>query len=127
MSYRELIEFVRANTAPNEPIFSGVQDTSRLFANDSMFYFVADRPSATRWVEMEPGLTNTERGQREVVDVLDRQRVRVLVLWKMLSNEPNATSRSNGVHLLDDYVRDNYFRARQFGDYLVMIRSTPFR
>jgi len=122
---RELIAFVRANTTPNEPIFSGVQDTSRLVINDAMLYFLADRPSATRWIEMEPGLTNTERGQKEVVGDLDRQRVRVLVLWKMLSNEPNATSRSNGVHLLDDYVRANYVEAGQFGDYVVMLRSSP--
>lgn len=127
VTYRELIEFVRANTVPDEPIFSGVQDTSRLFINDAMLYFLADRPPATRWIEMEPGLTNTERGQSEVIEALDRRQVRLLVLRNQLSKEPNATSRSNGVHLLDAYVQENYREARQFGDYVVMVRSTPFR
>jgi hypothetical protein len=125
--YRDLIDFVRASTAPGERILSGVQDTSRLVINDAMVYFLADRPPATRWIEMEPGLTNTARGQTELIDALDRQRVRLLVLWNILSNEPNATSRSNGIHLLDAYVRENYSEARRFGEYVVMLRSTPFR
>lgn len=125
-SYRKLVDYIRATTAPNEPIFSGVQDTSRLLFNDALLHFISDRPSATRWVEMEPGLTNTVPGQQEVIDALERRRVRVLVLWKMVSNEPNATSRSNGVHLLDAFVQANYSAARQFGNYIVMIRSTAF-
>lgn len=125
-TYGEMVNYIRANTAPDEPIFSGVQDTSRLFLNDALLYFIVDRPSATRWVEMESGLSNTVAGQQEVVEALERRRVRVLVLWKMLSNEPNATSRSNGVHLLDSFVRANYAEARQFGDYAVMLRSTAF-
>lgn len=125
--YPEMVEFIRANTAPDEPIFSGVQDTSRLVLNDALLYFIVDRPSATRWIEMEPGLTNTLAGQRELIEVLERSKVRVLVLWNKLSTEPNATSRSNGVHLFDAFVRANYAVARQFGDYLVMVRTTVFR
>ena len=78
-AYSEMVDLIRANTAPNEPIFSGVQDTSRLVLNDALLYFIADRPSATRGVEMEPGLTNTPTGQQELIEVIERSKVRVLL------------------------------------------------
>lgn len=123
--YVALVRHVRQHTAPGEPIFSGVADTSRLFVNDAMLYFLADRPPATRWVEMEPGLANTERGQRELVLALERQRVRTVVLFNKLSDEPNATARSNGIHLLDDYLRERFVAVREFGAYVVMARRAP--
>lgn len=124
--YPALVDFVRSHSAPGEAIFSGVQDTTRLVLNDALLYFMVDRPSATRWVEMEPGLTNTEAGQLEVIRDLEAKRVRLVVLWGYVSNEPNATSRSNGIHLLDSYVRNHYSEVRRFGDHVVLLRSTPF-
>ena len=120
--YAALVRHVRATTADGEPIFSGVSDTSRLFFNDAMLYFLTDRPSATRWIEMEPGLTNTEAAQLEIVDALRRKRVTTVVQWSRLSDEPNATSRSNGVHVLDEFVRANYAESRRFGAYTVLVR-----
>ena len=126
-AYANLVRHVRATTADGESIFSGVSDTSRLFVNDAMLYFLTDRPPATRWIEMEPGLTNTEKGQLEMVEALTRQRVNTVVLWNKVSDEPNATSRSNGVHILDDFVRANYIENRRFGEYTVFVRSPRSR
>ena len=122
--YAELVQHVRNTTRPGEPIFSGVANTSRLFINDAMLYFLTQRPAATRWVEMEPGLTSSERGQREVSADLERLRVRVLVLADITSSEPNATARSNGVTVLDDYIRARYKPSKQFGNYRVWMRRT---
>jgi len=41
-----------------------------------------------------------------------------------LSNEPNATARSNGIYLLDEYVRTKFLPVRQFGKYLVLVRRS---
>jgi hypothetical protein len=125
VDYLELLEYVRANSAADEPIFSGVTDTSRLFVNDAMLYFLADRPAATRWIEMEPGMTNTVAGQREVIAELERTGVRMVVLLTMTSNEPNATGRSNGVTLLDTFIRANFKVTRRFGVYEVLTRPRP--
>ena len=116
-----LVEHVQRITAPNEPIFSGVADTSRLFINDSMLYFLTARRSGTRWIEMEPGQTNSQLGQRALIDELRRNRVRVLVLWDVRSLEANATSRSNGVTDFDEFVRASFKLDRRFGSYAVMI------
>ena len=121
-AYAEMITFIRGHTAANEAIYSGVVDTSRLFANDAMLYFLADRPSATRWIEMEPGLSNTVAAQQEIIRELEGARVRLIALWNLVSNEPNATAYSNGVTALDDYIRAHFVTVKHFGDYEVLMR-----
>jgi hypothetical protein len=121
--YAALIAYVRKTTAPTEAIFSGVADTSKLFINDTMVYFLTARRPATRFMEMEPGLSNTAAGQQEIVAELERQHVRTIVLWQITSNEPNRTSVSNGVTTLDDFVRHNFIATRRFADYVVMRRA----
>jgi hypothetical protein len=126
-AYVALVQHVQRESAPGEAIFSGVVDTSRLVANDAMLYFLADRPAATRWIEMEPGLTNTAAGQRELIWSLERHQVRLIVLWNYLSNEPNATARSNGVHLFSEFVAANYEESARFGGYRVLRRREDLR
>jgi hypothetical protein len=121
--YAALIAYVRETTAPTEAIFSGVADTSRLLMNDTMVYFLTARRPATRFMEMEPGLSNTAAGQQEIVAELEREHVRTIVLWRRLSSEPNRTAVSNGVTTLDDYVRRNFALTRRFADYAVMRRA----
>ena len=118
-----LIHHLQATTAPHERIYSGVSDTSRLWINDALLYFLADRLPATRWVEMEPGLSNTPSGQAEIIEALQRYGVRTVVLWSQSqTREPNATARSNGTHDLDDYIRTHFEPDQVFGDHAVWRR-----
>ena len=121
--YADLIRYLQTTTAPSDYIFSGVTDTSRLFINDSLLYFLVNRRPATRWVEMEPGLSNTVAGQNELIQALQTKQVKTVVLLQLQSEEPNATARSNGLHLLDDFIRSNFQPQRQFGKYTVLERS----
>lgn len=118
-NYQELLAHLRATTVPGEPIYSGVTETSRLFVNDAMLYFLADRPSAVRMIEMEPGLASSDLGQRELVASLVSLNVRTLVLLNLPSSEANASACSNGVQLLDDHIGLHYQRGRVFGPYAV--------
>ena len=120
--YLALLAHLRQHTQPNEPIFSGVADTSRLFVNDALLYFLVNRPSATRFIEMEPGLTNTLAGQHALIDELNALNVRTVVLLNVTANEPNNTGRSNGVHVLDKYIRQQFAESARFGVYTVMTR-----
>jgi|GEM_PF-3258118 len=123
--YAAMISHVVALTNDGDFIASLAGDHSRLFANDAMIYFLSNRRPATRWMEMEPGLTNTVDGQREVMTELDRAQAKVVIQWNYLSKEPNGTSVSNGVHLLDDYIANRYVLSRRFGDYVVLRRIAP--
>lgn len=122
-SYIDLVKYVQVNTKRNEPIFSGVQDHSRLYVNDALLYFLTDRPPADRFLELEPGIANTQHGQEEIIQALQGKKVRVIVLISLLSNEPNLTSRSNGVTILDEYIRANYRFDKKFADRMVFIKN----
>lgn len=121
--YIDLVNYVHDNTRPGEPIYSGVKDHSRLFVNDAMLYFLVDHPPADRFLELEPGISNTRAGQQEIIDALARKKVRLIVLSDILSDEPNRTSRSNGVRILDEFIRANYHFYRDFGNQAVFIRD----
>jgi hypothetical protein len=122
--YIDLVKYVQANTKPDEPIYSGVQDHSRLFINDAMLYFLTNRPPADRFLELEPGIANTLQGQQEIINSLKLKNIHMIVLSEFKSNEPNNTSRSNGVTILDEYIRDNYYLDRSFGNRMVFIEKT---
>lgn len=124
-AYAKLIDYIQLRTRPEDYIFSGVADTSRLHINDPMLYFLSNRRPATRWIEMEPGLTSSLSGQQEVVRELLERNVGLVVLLQAVSAEPNRTARSNGVHVLDEFVRGNYRESRRFGDYIVMEKAVP--
>ena len=123
-TYKQLIRHVREVTKPGEPVFSGALDMSRLFINDAMLYFLVDRPPAVRNFELEPGLANTPGGQRDIVEALESKRVRTVILLDQSSDEPNRTSTSNGVHILDLFVRTHFRETRRFGAYSVWMRAS---
>ena len=124
--YSELISYLIGITRDGEAIYSGVQDHSRLFANDALIYFLADRRPATRFVQMDPGIANTESGQSEIRAALEVERVRVLVLLDMKSKENNLSSKSNGIEILDRFIDERYQEVGQFGPYKVMdVRGLP--
>lgn len=121
--YIDLVKYVQVNTKPDEPIYSGVQDHSRLFINDAMLYFLTNRPPADRFLELEPGIANTLQGQQEIINSLKLKNIHMIVLSEFKSIEPNNTSRSNGVTILDEYIRANYYLDRSFGNRMVFIKK----
>ena len=116
-------EYVRAQTGPDERIFVGNTRHDLIFVNDLLFYFLAGRPSATRYAELHPGLATTLPIQQAIVQELSSQDVQWVVTLRMWeSREPNASSVSSGVTHLDDYIRDHYTTATTFGSYRVLRR-----
>lgn len=122
--YIDLVKYVQGNTKPGEFIYSGVQDHSRLFVNDAMLYFLVNRPPADRFLELEPGLSNTRRGQEEIINSIKQRNVHMIVLSDILSNdEPNLTSMSNGETMLNEFIRANYHFDRSFGNQIVFVKN----
>jgi hypothetical protein len=75
----------------------GNQRHDILFVNDAGFYYLAARPSATRYSELHPGVANTLPVQQEIAGELEAKQVKYLVLVDIwLSNEPNGSSKSTG-------------------------------
>jgi hypothetical protein len=121
---QEAIKFIQNATADGEAIFVGNRQHDLLFANDISFYFLANRPSATRYHELHPGLANTLPVQQEMVAELAAQEVKWLVTTEWGNpGEPNASAQSSGVHLLDEFIQANYVRTNQYGSYIIWQRS----
>jgi hypothetical protein len=110
--------------APGEPIFVTPPRTDKVTAGDPLLYVVTGHPNPTRYDVMQPGLVTTAPVQNEIVASLRRSRTRVVVRWldpRAEQNEPNGSSRSSGVRILDDYLEAHYAPVARYGDYQVLL------
>jgi hypothetical protein len=118
----DAIRLVQYLTKPNEPIFVGLGRHDKIFLNDIAFYVLSERPPATKWYHMDPGVQTTEPIQRDMVKELRGHCVRVVVLetWWDNVTEPNASAVSSGVTFLDDAIRRDYAPVQSFGPISVL-------
>jgi hypothetical protein len=117
-------------TAPGEPIFVTDPRTDRITAGDPLLYIITGHPNATRYDVMQPGVVTTAAVQNEIVAALGRGHTRVVVRWldpRAEQNEPNGSSRSSGVRILDDYVRTHYRPIARYGVYQVLLARDTSR
>ena len=68
----DAIRYVRSHTQRGDRIFVSAGRHDKLFANDIAFYFLAARPPATKWYQMDPGLQTTFPIQQAVIADLAR-------------------------------------------------------
>jgi hypothetical protein len=124
---KALLPQIHALAPPGTPIFVAPPRFDRVRVGNPLLYVLADRPNPTRYDVLQPGVVTTARVQREMVRDLRRARPPVLVRWvdpRADATEPNGSSRSSGVTILDDYLRATYGRPRRFGPY-VLYRVVP--
>lgn len=121
------IEFIGSHTQPGQTLYVGVSHHDRIFANDNIIYFATQRIPATRWSHFDPDLQNRYDIQKQMVDELERNAPPYIVLDSEfeLSREPNDSSKSSGVTLLDRYIHDKYQAGETFGTMSVWQRRSP--
>jgi hypothetical protein len=100
--WAEVASSVQARAAPGEGIFVALtNNSSRHHANAPIFYWYTDRPPASRFIEFNPCLTDTDPVQREIVaDLAD---VDVVVATTFFPD-----TRTRGSTVLDAYLRANF-------------------
>jgi hypothetical protein len=111
------IEFIASHTRPDQRLYVGLTTHDKIFAADNITYFATQRLPATRWSELDPDLESRYDVQTQMVDEFERNVPPYIVLDAefVQENEPNDSSRSSGVTLLDDYIRDKYQPVASFG------------
>jgi len=113
--YEGCVREVRRLTG--RPIFVGARRHDAVQASDELFYFLAERRSATPLYRFEPGLTDTDAAQQQIVADLQRRRVEVIVLWDpQRPAEPNRTYYGGGGRVLDRFIDANYAHRAWFCD-----------
>ncbi len=113
----QAIEYLGAHTRPTDALYVGLPHHDRILANDNSFYFGANRLPATRWSVIDPGLQNSAPIQQQMILDLQRTAPPYIALdSKFLgANEPNDSSKSTGVTLLDTYIQNAYQPVQTFG------------
>jgi Dolichyl-phosphate-mannose-protein mannosyltransferase len=113
----QTIEFIDSHTRPDQQLYVGSTKHDRIFINDNLTYFATQRLPATKWSHFDPGLQNSYDIQTQMVHELDVNAPPYIVLDSEfdLVREPNDSSKSTGVTLLDDYIQNKYQHIKTFG------------
>jgi len=124
-AYAQAIAEVQRRVPPGEPIFVGNTRHDRLNSNDVLFYFLAERPSATAYHDMHPGVVTTAPVQEAMIHDLEQKRVACIVLRddQQPPEAGNASGLSSGVTLLDRFIADHFAPGPTFGAYQLWTRK----
>jgi hypothetical protein len=97
----------------------------KIFANDNLIYFAADRLPATRWSHFDPDLQTSLEIQTQMVHELEVAVPPYVVIDAEFDavQEPNDSSRSSGVTVLDDYLHKTYQPIQTFGQMTIWQRK----
>lgn len=90
--------------------------------NDVLFYFLAERHSATRYHELAPGVATTKGVQATIIGEIEEARVDYVVLRV---DRGYVAGRGAGAEDLDHFIRRAFRPLRSFGDYTVWRRAAP--
>ncbi|HEY0184723.1 MAG TPA: hypothetical protein VGC09_18130, partial [Rhodopila sp.] len=128
----ETIRYVQQHSAPSDPVFIGLPRHDRIFVNAVTPYFVMNRPVPTKWHQFDPGLQTSSPIQQEMVDELRRVQPRLVIIDDAggFPHEPNESSLSSGVTVLDDYLLQTYATTAVFGRSKVLVirgKTMPLR
>jgi len=125
--YEALIDEIRRRVPPGGRIFVGNERHDRIFINDVLLYFLADRGSATRYHELHPGVATTASVQRKIIDELEAGKVGLVVLRNEKNVPPGAFEGEAGATVLDEYLEEKFEAVGRFGDYRLLTRRAKAR
>ena len=108
---------------PGSPIFVGCERHDLVHTNCQIAYFLSGRPTGTYWASFDPGLITSAPVQERIISDLERGGVdTVLLVPSPLSTEPNLSSHSSGVVLLDCYLQNRFEVLKKGGDHFRILR-----
>jgi len=117
------VRYVRERTRPDEAVFAGVKDHSRLYLNNVRLYWLLDRPVPTPYVNFEPGLVTERDVQERMISALEARRVRWAVLQEISGGDETFRKRGyRGSTLLDEYLAERFTTVAEFGRIAVLAR-----
>lgn len=116
-----VVEFVRARTAPDEPIYVAARRSDLVKYNNPLVYVLTDRDNASG---EDFGLLTSARAQRRIATRLERARPPVIVRWidpVSAEREPNLRGEPSGSRLLDRWIAARYRVAERVGHYELLV------
>jgi hypothetical protein len=118
-----VVRYLLDNGASGKKVYVGAGRHDRLLVSNLALAFAAEVVAPTHWHDLHPGVQTTREVQEEMVSELAGSDIAYVVrdrAWDEES-EPNASSRSSGVTVLDDYLRQNFHEVFVAGPLTVSI------
>ena len=120
----KVVEFIRTQTDPGDPIFVGVRDHSRIFANDVRIYWLANRVPGCRYVQLDAGVASRADVQRQIISDLQRNAVKLAVLQDFRWADDTFRRHVNpDSRVLDDFFAATFREVARFGTFSVVERK----
>ncbi len=118
------IEFIQSHVPQNGTIYVGNTQHQRIATNNAMFYFLADRQPATKYIDLEPGVATTAVVQNQIINDINTHDTKYVVLWRGgTSTEPNQSQYPSGVKNLDNFIATNFVPVAHYGGYIIYARE----
>lgn len=116
----QAIRYIQQHLAPGKFLYVGVEPHTSAHNNDCLFYFLADRPTATRFDWFLPGVTSSAAVQSEILDNIRQKQVEYVVLLSLSgARAPSSIETDSGENILDDGIRRDYAQVAEFGNYTI--------
>ncbi len=122
------VTYVRTHAAPGDRLYVGTTRHDRIFVNDVSAYFITGHQPATKWQQFDPGVQTRAYVQAAMVKDLQASKPGYVWLDSGWDEhvEPNESTLSSGVFLLDRYLHWAYEPVEQFGSIVILRRrDTP--
>ena len=131
--YRPIVEFVQAKTRPGEAFYCGLARHDVVVIGNQRFYYLIDRPVATRYQEAHPAITDAVVVQNEMVEEMEASGLRCAVLWRfgrpdgvleVLKRKRMQVLDGLGGESLGDWLRTRFETVLERDGYLVLWRDS---
>jgi len=103
---KAVVKYIQSNTRPDETIFD--------FSNQGGYYFFADRPSATKYIQI--CYASTDAMQMEVIESLKQHKTNLVIFsnssWM---DSIDGVSNLDRHRLIAKYLKDNYVESAKIG------------
>jgi hypothetical protein len=129
--YEPIVSFVQNHVAPTEPIYVGVARHDAIVISNQAFYYLAQRRSVSRFNELHPAVADHPEYQQEIIDAIERQHVRCVILWRFgwptqeldeIRDRRRARLPQLGARVLDEFFRNEFDVLARYGEYDLMWR-----
>jgi len=125
VGFEQTVHYVNRNVPEYDKILVSNYFHDKVLMNDFMIYYLSERNAGTRYHEFHPGITTRADVQKEIIYELKKNDVQYIIQCPNIEfTEPNMSSISSKVFILDNYINSNYIQVKQFGGYRILYRKS---
>jgi hypothetical protein len=122
--YYILMVHLNKHYATKGKFWIGCLQHDKIYVNNVALYYIMNIDLVTKYTEMHPGVATTEKVQKEIIEEIESNDINTIILYKNDDIiEPNKSSESSGVTLLDDHIRVNYKIIIDLDKYRVLVKE----